>query len=157
MHLSSTVTVLALLVGAGCTRPTPAPAPHGVKLVAAEASVPDVAPYIRSVRDAERHAGRDLLVYVGAPWCEPCTKFHEAAETGQLDARFPRLTLLVFDSDRDTERLRAAGYDSQLIPLFAVPGEDGRASGRKIEGSIKGDGAVAEITPRLDALLRSTR
>jgi hypothetical protein len=96
---------------------------------------------------------RDLVVYVGAPWCEPCTRFHKAAQAGELDKSFPTLRLLEFDQVRDEERLRAAGYTSRLIPLFALPRADGQASGDQIEGSIKGDGAVAEIAPRLRALI----
>ena len=110
---------------------------------------------VRALVTRERAArpGRPLLVYVGAPWCEPCRRFHEAAAGGKLDAAFPGLVLLELDADRDGERLKRAGYSSRLIPLFAVPGPDGGASGRQIEGSIKGDGAVAEISPRLAALL----
>jgi hypothetical protein len=113
----------------------------------------EVAPLVQKELLRAQRDRRQLLVYVGATWCEPCRRFHEAAVAGQLDAQFGALRLLEFDFDRDEPRLRAAGYVSQLIPLFAVPGADGRASGRQMEGSIKGPGAVAEIGPRLRALL----
>ena len=61
--------------------------------------------------------------------------------------------LLEFDADLDQARLEAAGYTSQMIPLFMRPAADGQASGRQIQGSIKGPGAVAEITPRLRRLI----
>ncbi len=76
-----------------------------------------------------------------------------AALAGQLDTTFPRLRLIEFDYDRDSARLNAAGCLSRLIPLFAKPDADGRCSTARIEGSIKGEGAVAEITPRLLQLL----
>jgi thiol-disulfide isomerase/thioredoxin len=106
-------------------------------------------------REAERAKadGRNLVVYVGAPWCEPCVRFHDAAKAGQLDTVFPKLRLLEFDHDRDEARLRDAGCVSHLIPLFAKPDASGHCSSQRIEGSIKGDGAVAEITPRLRNLL----
>jgi len=97
--------------------------------------------------------GRRLLVYVGATWCEPCKRFHDAAKAGQLDSVFPGLRLLEFDLDRDQDRLSRAGYSSRMIPLFALPRADGTGSGEQIEGSIKGPGAVDQITPRLRALL----
>jgi thiol-disulfide isomerase/thioredoxin len=109
-----------------------------------------------AVRDAMRVAAlekRRLVVYVGATWCEPCRKVHEAAEQGELDAAFGQLDLLEFDLDRDGERLRSAGYKSQYIPLFALPSADGTASGKQLEGAIKGEGAVAFIRPRLAKLL----
>src|ERR1051325_2532921 len=85
--------------------------------------------------------GRSVLVYIGATWCEPCQRFHAAANKGLLDASFPNLTLLEFDADKEGERLLNAGYGSRLIPYFGVPGPDGRATGKHLEGSVKGDGA----------------
>ncbi len=108
------------------------------------------------VRDALAKASaakRRLVVYVGATWCEPCRRFHEAAGKGELDASFPDVDMLVFDLDRDGERLAAAGYVSKYIPLFALPKADGTSSGKQVEGGIKGEGAVAFITPKLQALL----
>ena len=100
--------------------------------------------------------GRRVLVYVGASWCEPCQRFHDAVASGGLDAdpRFGELRLVEFDLDHDADRLREAGYAARLIPLLAVPLADGRASGKQMEGSIKGEGAVAQMAPRLSALLR---
>lgn len=94
-----------------------------------------------------------LLVYVGATWCEPCKRFHDAAESGQLDGVFPNLRLVEFDLDADGDRLARAGYSSKMIPLFAVPTENGIGSGKQIEGSIKGEGAVANLRARLQPLL----
>jgi hypothetical protein len=97
--------------------------------------------------------GRRLVVYVGAKWCEPCQRFHHAAERGELDSIFGDLEMLVFDLDRDNERLASAGYVSKLIPLVALPGPDGKASGKQVEGGIKGEGAVGNIAPRLKQML----
>jgi thiol-disulfide isomerase/thioredoxin len=145
--------VIALVL-AGCGTPTPPKQQQGggVEVVAAPAvgEVPDIvrAELARASRD-----GKQLLVYVGATWCEPCRRFHQAAAEHKLDAAFPTLRLLEFDNDRDGERLAMAGYVSRYIPLFARPNSDGRSSGRQIEGSVKGDGAVGEIAPRLKTLL----
>ncbi len=99
-------------------------------------------------------SGQRVLVYVGATWCEPCQRFHKALESGQLDETLAGTRFVEFDSDRDGAELRAAGYGSKYIPLFAVPDQSGHASGRAIQGSIKGDDAVrADLVPRLLALL----
>ena len=122
-----------------------------------EAAAPgeDAAALIRDARTRAQQDHRRLLVYVGAKWCEPCRRFHAAAERGELGGYFGELRLYEFDLDRDGPRLARAGYTPRLIPLFALPLADGRASGRQIEGSIKGEGAVGEISPRLAALLDS--
>ena len=125
--------------------------PRGVEMVpAAPGDVPTI------VKAALAQAARDhrqLLVYVGATWCEPCRKFHEAASRHALDRDFPGLRLLEFDDDRDGPRLAQAGYVGHYIPMFVKPNADGRSSGRQIEGSVKGDGAVDQIVPRLKGLL----
>ncbi len=133
-------------------------APADGKVVLTEAPPDGDVPSI--VKNASEHAARahrKLVVYVGATWCEPCRRFHAAAEQGELDAMMPDLTLLEFDLDRDGERLAAAGYTSKYIPLFAVPGPDGTASGKQIEGAVKGEQAVGFIAPRLKALLGTYR
>lgn len=148
--------VLALVV-LGCKSEAPhAPAakPKGhVRLVPAPAGAHDqLAQLVAQQQRASSAEGRTLVVYVGAPWCEPCQRFHAAAESGQLDADFGDVDLFVLDADVDAERLVLAGYESRFIPLLVVPGPDGRASDRRMEGSVKGD-AVADMTPRLKQLL----
>ena len=128
----------------------PAPSPR----IRFETAAPgDLATVVRSFVLAARAEGRTPLVYVGAPWCEPCGYFHAAAQRGDLDLELGPLALLELDLSRDGERIAAAGYASQMIPLFVVPGDDGRGTERRIEGSIHGPGSPLEIAPRLRALL----
>lgn len=149
----------ATLLG-GCENDAPTarpeaakPAAGKVEIVKAEAGQDAVAS-IRREAERAKSEGKTLVVYVGAPWCEPCVRFHDAAAAGRLDATFPGLRLLEFDRDRDEVELGKAGCLSRLIPLFARPSPEGRCSERRIEGSIKGEGAIAEITPRLRGILQ---
>ena len=113
----------------------------------------DVATLVAAERARALADGKQLLVYVGGTWCEPCKRFHDAAASGRLDDVFGQLRLLVFDADRDEQALVTAGYRFTMIPMFAVPALDGRSTGRRIEGSVKGEGAVDQITPRLRTLV----
>jgi thiol-disulfide isomerase/thioredoxin len=159
--------LVALPVATGCKSRVDA-SPDPGPLVAATTAAPtaarkmraanapadgDVDAIVRAAVSAANGEKRRVVVYVGATWCEPCRRFLRAVEGGELDAVFPDVDLLTFDADRDSERLASAGYVSKLIPLLALPGPDGRASGRQVEGGIKGDGAVAYIAPRLEELL----
>jgi hypothetical protein len=137
----------------GAPAPTPPPPGESARLRLVEAPEGAVDSIVRDALAVARGSRRTLVVYVGAAWCEPCQNFHRAAERGDLDAAFPYMTLLEFDLDRDRERLVAAGYVSKYIPLFALPGPDGAASGKQIEGGIKGDGAASQISARLTAML----
>lgn len=144
------------LAASSVSSPAPAAtqpgASAGVRLIDAPAGV-EVATYVRDLVAKTKSEGRDLIVYVGATWCEPCVRFHEAAARGELDADLPKLSLLVFDHDRDGDALAAAGYRSHMIPLFVLPLPDGRSSQRQVEGSVKGERAVATIVPRLRGLI----
>jgi thiol-disulfide isomerase/thioredoxin len=113
----------------------------------------DTAGVVRRELSRAREDRRTLVVYVGATWCEPCEHFHRAAEAGELDAALPGLRFLEFDLDRDRERLGRAGYASKMIPLFALPKDDGTDAGLRMEGGIKGEGAAKELTERLLRLL----
>lgn len=124
---------------------------RGIRFVKAESG--DVPQIVRTEREKAAADGRDLIVYIGAKWCEPCQRFHQAAQRGELDGEFPNLTILEFDLDEDRDRINAAGYSSKLIPLFVMPGPDGRGSSLRFEGGVKGERAVANITPRLRKLL----
>jgi thiol-disulfide isomerase/thioredoxin len=160
------VLALAALSALGCRSSTDiAPEPSG-QPASAVTSVPrtdklrlvpstggDVAAVVQAAAARAQQEHRRVVVYVGASWCEPCMRFHHAAESGELDDTFPGVDFLTFDADEDGARLREAGYKSKLIPLFALPGPDGRSTGVQVEGGVKGDGAVANISPRLKELL----
>lgn len=132
--------------------PSPAPAPAKIEIVKAPPGR-EATEIIRAETERAAREKKQLVVYVGAPWCEPCVRFHDAAAEGKLDQAFPGVVLLEFDRDKDEVELGKAGCLSRLIPLFARPTPGGRCSERRIEGSIKGQGAVAEITPRLRGIL----
>jgi thiol-disulfide isomerase/thioredoxin len=116
----------------------------------------DVTAIVKAERDRQAALGRTIIVYAGAKWCEPCQHFHKAAAAGKLDKAFPKLTIIEFDVDEDGDRLKKAGYRSKFIPLFIVPDENGRPTERRLEGSVKGNGAVDEIVPRLRQILGSS-
>lgn len=124
------------------------------------AQVQDGADYMRGQQtkiDAEIKATgeqRTTVIYVGAPWCEPCRRFHDALKRGDLDKELPGFVFFEFDHDKDEAMLKAMGCTSKLIPLFAVPDEQGNCSATRSEGGIKGDGAVPYMTPKIRALAK---
>jgi hypothetical protein len=127
----------------------------GVRFIptAAPATADDVTRLVVSETAKAKAEGRTLLVYVGATWSEPCIRCHGAAQRGEHDNDLAGFSFLEFDLDRDRDRLTDSGYSSSFIPLFSVPGPDGRGNGKQIEGSVKGDEGVRVITPRLRALV----
>ena len=157
--------MLLLLSLPACKSSIPAPAPavsaepartaapSRPQIVDGPANVDSVAPFIHAQIASAKRAHQRVLVYVGATWCEPCQRFHKALASGQLDKQLAGIRFVEFDLDQSGKALSRDGYTSNYIPLFAVPAEDGRDSGRQIAGSIKGPGAVDQIMPRLRGLL----
>jgi len=113
-----------------------------------------IEPWVQEQFEIAEGAHLRVLVYVGASWCEPCQRFHQAVERGELNGTLNGLRFLEFDQDQDAAALKTAGYLYQYIPVLALPDPDGRNHGKMISGSIKGPRAVQEnLVPRLQALL----
>lgn len=120
----------------------------GVRIVSASADT-DAISLVRTERLKAKAEGRVLVVYAGATWCEPCKRFKEEVHTGHLDEKLPRVTLLAFDADRDTDRLAAAGYRFSFIPFVALPGADGHPSDTQ-EARGKGSNSWRELIAKLE-------
>ncbi|MFT3706745.1 MAG: hypothetical protein QM817_03680 [Archangium sp.] len=151
-----TFVVLALVSFSACTTNNNNSAPKvdpaaTIRFITAPEG--DVAPMVVSQLAKSQTEKRQLLLYVSATWCEPCRVFHEAVDRGELTGKLGAVDLLAFDSERDAERLIIANYESQFIPAFHLPLANGQSSGRKIEGSVKGNGATNDLVPRLKELL----
>jgi hypothetical protein len=120
----------------------------GVRIVVAGQDS-DALSVVRTERLRAKAEGRILVVYAGAGWCEPCKRFKHAVETGALDDKLAKTTLLVFDADRDTERLASAGYKFQFIPYVGLPGADGHPTD-SAEARAKGSEAWRELIAKLE-------
>jgi len=170
----SLIALVLAALGLGCpATPTPDPGPAADAQTTAPSPAPparsdapefvlapesgEVAELVAAELERSEAEARMLLVYVGASWCEPCQYFHAAVEDGTLDQTLAGVRLLEFDLDQDRDRLVAAGYQSNMIPLFVAPAPGGRAGPRRMEGGIKGPAAVENLRKRLEALVRAAR
>jgi thiol-disulfide isomerase/thioredoxin len=131
----------------------PSAVPASKPEIVAGPTAQPVGPFVVSQIAKARGAHEQVVVYVGAKWCEPCQRFHAALVAGQLDSELAGVRFITYDLDESGAELKTAGYTSQMIPLFDLPGPDGRGTARKISGSIHGPGAVDEIMPRLLRLI----
>ena len=147
--------MLLLCLGLGCTKSGPPPVDPTATVRFITALQGDVAPLLLAQLAKSKAEHRRVVVYVSAPWCEPCRVFHEAVERAEMTGKIGALDLVAFDADSDAERLVMAGYESRFIPAFTVPNADGRASARHMEGSVPGPGATSDLAPRLRELLAS--
>ncbi|MFO0614501.1 MAG: thioredoxin family protein [Polyangiaceae bacterium] len=131
---------------------TAAAAPRKVEWVHVPAGA-DPHAYVKDELARAKADQKKLVLYVGAKWCEPCNNFHEATDRGELDEAFPDLRLVAFDHDDEASAISALGCDSNYIPMFSVPDEEGRCTRRQIQGGIKGANNVAFISKKLRNLI----
>jgi thiol-disulfide isomerase/thioredoxin len=123
----------------------PQAAPLASLLLLAAPAEGDVLSIVRAGRVHALEQKRTFVVYVGASWCPPCVRFHEALKNGELAQSLAHYTLMQFDLDRDGQRLLAAGYGSKFIPFFVLPGPDGRKSQSFEVKVLRKQEALAEI------------
>lgn len=124
-----------------------------VKIVEA-AQDSDALSLVRTKRLEAKAEGRVLVVYVSATWCEPCKRLKAELESGRLDERLAKVTLLAFDADRDGDRLGAAGYSYRFVPYVALPGADGHPADSQ-QATGKGGEAWRELLGKLDTWQRT--
>lgn len=120
----------------------------GVRVALAPADADAIAT-IRTERLKAKNEGRVLVVYVGAGWCEPCRAMKREIESGKLDQRLSKITLLAFDADRDADRLSGGGYAFKFIPYVALPGADGHVAESQ-QATGHGKDAWRELLAKLD-------
>lgn len=125
------------------------------QLVEVPADITSGREYVKEQITRAESEGLTLVLYVGASWCEPCQRFHDAVLAGSLDAQLAGVRFLVFDHDAHEAVLGASDLRcrSRLIPLFARPNDDGTCGAQLVEGGIKGAGAVDFIMPKLAKIL----
>ncbi len=144
--------LLGCLAASSCKVSPPANDPQAtVRFVTPDEG--EVAPAL--VRRMAAVKDRRLMVFVSASWCEPCQRFHQAVDRGELTGKLGPLDLVAYDTEPDAERLLMSGYEARMIPAFTVPGPDGRATARHTEGGLSGEGAVADLVPRILEILNA--
>jgi thiol-disulfide isomerase/thioredoxin len=111
----------------------------------------DVLTIVRAQRVKAVEEKRIFVVYIGAPWCPPCVRFHDAIKSHELDEKLANYTIMQFDLDRDGQRLLAAGYGSKFIPYFVLPGPDGKKTQAFEVKILKKEEALREV---VDGLLK---
>ena len=162
--LATLLVPLLVSCGRAPSKPRKDSSPAAAASIAAKAPPPKflhyprkggaIEPWVQEQVELAEAAHSRVLVYVGASWCEPCQRFHQAVERGELNGTLNGLRFLEFDQDQDASALKTAGYVYQYIPVLALPDPDGRNHGRMISGSIRGSNAIKEnLVPRLQALL----
>jgi thiol-disulfide isomerase/thioredoxin len=160
--LSCALVLPALMWLAGCghadEKPGPDPAkPSGGASADRGFVMTEVAPAADALSAAlqaeiQKAKGQGLKPYVefSATWCEPCMAIKHSLDDPQMKAAFKGTYIIQLNADAWQGKLTGTGFSAGSIPVFYELGDDGKPTGRKIDGGAWGDNIPANMAPPLD-------
>lgn len=100
-----------------------------------------------------RAMGLQPFVEIGASWCVPCQKLEQNMQHPKVEEAFRGTYIIHLDSDDWGNKLAAAGVAPRAIPVFFEIGEDGKSTGRRIQGGDWGT-SIETMALKLHAFFR---
>lgn len=129
--------------------------------IAASSRVVDIGPEPADLRRVlEREAGRARtlglrpFVEVSASWCKPCEKLRASLGDPRMVDAFRGTYLIRLDLDDWESRLHEAGLKAPGVPIFFELEDDGRPTGRRIDGGAWDEDTVENMAPPLARFFR---
>lgn len=132
---------------------SPAPARFTVVRLGTPAEGPLNALLAEHVRRA-RSAGRRPIAEFDAAWCGPCQSLRRSLGDDRMVEAFAGTYVVKVDLDGWQAHLAGTGFEVQAIPVFFELGDDGRPTGRRIDGGAWGEDIPANMAPPLKAFFR---
>ncbi len=105
-----------------------------------------------------RAAGRRAFAEFDAAWCGPCRALKRHLGDPRMVEAFAGTWIVKLDLDRWQGRLAGTGFEGvNAIPVFFELGDDGRPTGRRIDGGAWGEDVPENMAPPLKAFFRLRR
>lgn len=87
-----------------------------------------------------------------ADWCPPCREFHKALSQPPLADAIRGTYLVRLNMDDWHDHLKNTGFDVRSIPRFYLLGDDGRSSGKMLDGDKWGRATPENMAAAIDKL-----
>ena len=121
--------------------------------IAANASVLDVVK-----GEVAKAKAKHLKPFVefAAGWCEPCLAIKKSLDDPRMKAAFAGSYIVRLDADEWGEHLGGSGFAPHAIPVFYEVGDDGKPTGRTIDGAAWEDNLPENMAPPLSKFFHAT-
>lgn len=96
-----------------------------------------------------REAGRTPYAELTAEWCGPCKALRASLGDPRMSDAFDGTYIIQLDYDAWGKDLAGAGLAADAIPVFFELDEDGKPTGRRIDGGAWGENIPANMAPPL--------
>jgi thiol-disulfide isomerase/thioredoxin len=137
----------------GKASPAASPAYQSINLALAD----DLPKLLAEHAALARKAGLAPFVELWAEWCPPCKKLEAAMGDPRIAAAFAGVYLIRLDSDQWGPKLAGTGLANGSIPVFYELDDQGKTTGRTINGGAWGEDTPENMAPPLDAFFHAKK
>ncbi|MBI4952740.1 MAG: hypothetical protein HY908_11955 [Myxococcales bacterium] len=130
--------------------PTGAAAARGFTVVEVTPAAGELARVLGDHLAKAKALGQKPYAELWAEWCEPCVALRRSLGDPRMVKAFRGTYIVQLDVDAWGTKLDAAQLPADAIPVFYELADDGRPTGRKIDGGAWGDNTPANMAPPLD-------
>jgi hypothetical protein len=107
--------------------------------------------------EADRARAQHLkpFAYISATWCGPCNAIKHNLDQPLLQDAFAGTYQVKIDFDEFETELPAAGLEHPSVPVFFALDDQGKPTGRKIDGGAWGEDRLENMAPPLKAFFQA--
>lgn len=98
--------------------------------------------------------GRKPFVEFFADWCEPCKALRRSLNDPLMVDAFNNTYIIQLNADNWHSKLSGTGFSASAVPVFFEIDENGKPSGRKIDGGAWGANIPSNMAPPLKKFFR---